>query len=392
MLRGASRLAALAAVAAVPLGAVLAATTALAGDEPVAAVQPAVGALPEWRAPGGRLMLRGVATPDQEVAVRVGKSVVGRTTAGPRGRFRFEVRVPRRPGRYGVVVESAGLAQLAGVVRVRPLTLAAVGDVNLDGAAPDAWTSVAPVLRKADLAVANLECAVSQRGTAAVGKEFTFRGPPAALRVVAAAGIDAVSVANNHAVDFGREALVDTLAAARKAHIRVAGGGKDIAAARRPVLLTAGGLRIALLGYSDVRPLGFDAAAGVPGTAPAFPELIAPDVRAARKRADAVVVYFHWGEELMTLPTLRQRELAATALGAGAAVVLGAHPHVLQPVEGPGPRRLVAWSLGNFVFAAQSPGTTATGILLVALGADGVRGARLVPARIEGTRPVLIRG
>src|SRR5215211_7573342 len=151
---GRSRLAVLAAVAAVSLGAVLAASTALAGDEPVAAVQPAAGALPDWRAPGGRLMLRGLATPDQEVAVRVGDAIAGRTTAGPRGRYRFEVRMPRRPGRYGVVVTSAGLEQLAGVVRVRPLTLAAVGHVNLDGAAPDAWTSVAPILRKADLAVA----------------------------------------------------------------------------------------------------------------------------------------------------------------------------------------------------------------------------------------------
>jgi poly-gamma-glutamate synthesis protein (capsule biosynthesis protein) len=388
--RGSSRLAVLAALAAVPFGAVLAATAALAGDEPVAAVQPVVGALPDWRAPGGRLMLRGVATPGQEVAVRVGHSVAGRTTAGPRGRLRFEVRMPRRPGRYGVVVSSAGLDELAGVVRVRPVSLAAVGDVNLDGAVADAWTSVAPVLGKADLAIANLVCSVSERGVAAVGKEYTFRGPPAALRSVAAAGIDAVTVANNHSVDFGRDAFLDTLAAARAAHIKVAGGGRDLAAARRPAMLGAGGLRIALLGYSDVRPLGFDAGAGVPGTSPAFPELIAADVRAARKRADAVVVYFHWGEELMTLPTLRQRDLAATALDAGADVVLGAHPHVLQPVEHPGPRKLVAWSLGNFVFAAQSPGTTSTGILLVALGADGVQGERLVPALIEGTRPVLV--
>lgn len=184
MRRGSSRLAVLAALAAVPLGAVLAATAALAGDDPVAAAQPVVGALPEWRAPGGRLTLRGVATPDEEVAVRVGRTVVGRTTAGLRGRFRFEVRVPRRPGRYGVVVESAGLAELAGVVRVRPLTLAAVGDVNLDGSADDAWTRVAPILRRADLAVANLECVVSDRGFP-VPKEFNFRGPPAALREVA---------------------------------------------------------------------------------------------------------------------------------------------------------------------------------------------------------------
>jgi poly-gamma-glutamate capsule biosynthesis protein CapA/YwtB (metallophosphatase superfamily) len=79
-----------------------------------------------------------------------------------------------------------------------------------------------------------------------------------------------------------------------------------------------------------------------------------------------------------------------SALAAGGAVVLGAHPHVLQPVERPDRFRLVAWSLGNFVFAANSPGTTSTGILLVHLALDGVRGARLVPVRIEGVRPSLL--
>ena len=186
------------------------------------------------------------------------------------------MRAPLRTGRYGVVVESAGLERPAGEIRVRPLTLAAVGDVNLDGAAADSWTSVAPMLRKADLAVANLECSVSERGVRGrqgVHLPLRRRRRCAAWR---AAGIDAVTVANNHSLDYGRDAFLDTLAAARAAHVKAAGGGRDLAAARRPVILTSGGLRVALLGYSDVRPYGFDAGLDGAGAAPAFPQRSPP--------------------------------------------------------------------------------------------------------------------
>jgi poly-gamma-glutamate synthesis protein (capsule biosynthesis protein) len=278
---------------------------------------------------------------------------------------------------------------------VRPLVLAAGGDVNLGDRIGSAiattgphrpWARVAPLLRAADLAVVNLECAVSDRGSP-VAKEYTFRGPPGALAGVARAGVDAVSVANNHSLDYGAEAFLDTLARARRAGVEPVGGGAGLAAARRPVFFELGGLRVALLGYSDVRPLGFDAAAGKPGAARAAPGWIRDDVARARRRADVVVVFFHWGTELARRPDVRQRKFADAAIGAGATVVLGAHPHVLQPLERRG-GRIIAWSLGNLVFGAESPGTTETGILLVRLGVDGAHSAELVPARIHGFTPV----
>ena len=126
---------------------------------------------------------------------------------------------------------------------VRPLVLAAVGDVNLGdrtalaisahGAAYP-WTGMAPLLRTADLAVANLECAVSVRGIPAGGKEYTFRAHPGALAAVGRAGIDVVSLANNHSVDYGGDALLDTIRHARRAGIATVGGGADLADARRP--------------------------------------------------------------------------------------------------------------------------------------------------------------
>ncbi|MGH3007749.1 MAG: CapA family protein, partial [Gaiellaceae bacterium] len=215
--------------------------------------------------------------------------------------------------------------------------------------------------------------------------------PPYALRAAASfAGVDVVSLANNHSLDYGRTAFRDTIRHARRFGIAPMGGGADLRLARRPAILVRGNLRVAFLGFSDVRPLGFDAGASRPGATPAFPEYIRPDVRAARRRADVVVVYFHWGAERATTPSLRQRSFAQIALDAGAHVVLGSHPHVLQPIERKR-KRLVAWSLGNFVFPAHSPGTERTGILRLELGAHGVIGHGFRRARIHGVQPRLAR-
>jgi poly-gamma-glutamate synthesis protein (capsule biosynthesis protein) len=285
-----------------------------------------------------------------------------------------------------------------GTLVVRALRLAAVGDVTpgegvsetiADTGIGYPWSSVGPVLRSADIATANLEGVISSGGSPAPYRQYHFRGNQGLLAGAAhKAGIDVVTVANNHSLDYGPGALLDTLRAARAAGIRTVGGGADLSAARRPAIIRAGGLRVAILGYSDVRPLGSDAGPTSPGTARADAAAIEADVRRARKLADLVVVWFHWGAELQTEPDLRQREFAAAALDAGATVVLGAHPHVLQPVERRG-RRLVAWSLGNFVFPSGAPATRQTGILIVDLNARGVGGVRLEPATIHGFRPEL---
>ena len=128
----------------------------------------------------------------------------------------------------------------------------------------------------------------------------------------------------------------------------------------------------------------------MPGTAFASPENIRAAVRAARRRADVVIASFHWGVERQTQETLRQRALAHAALAAGADAVIAAHPHVLQPVRRPSPHRLIAYSLGNFVWAAVSPLTTRTGILRVRLSTRGVEGATLLAAVIAGSRPRLL--
>jgi len=361
--------------------------------------------LPSWRAPGGLLVIRGTAAPAETVTLFVGTNQ-RTTTAGDEGTFRFRFRAPWAPGRYSVALEVPRdpIVRIElGRLRVRPLSIAAVGDVNLGDRPGTAiatygvrypWLSVAPVLRAADIAIANLECSVSTRGYPVPGKQYTFRGKPSSLRAMARyAGVDVVTLANNHTLDYGRLAFADTLSYAHEYGMKTIGGGRNLDVARRPALFRLGGIRVALLGYSDVRPLGFDAGPTWSGTAPAFPSYISSDARRAKNRgADVVVVYFHWGNERAFSPNSRQRSLAAVAFDAGATIVLGAHPHVLQPIE-PRRRRLVAWSLGNFVFGANSPGTESTGILRLRMGQGGLRYYSFRRARIGGVfgiQPILL--
>jgi poly-gamma-glutamate synthesis protein (capsule biosynthesis protein) len=349
-----------------------------------------------WRAPGVRVTVRGWGPADGTVVLRERNHVVATTTAGPRGRFRLGF-ATLRAGRYPLSVAAAGETLSAGTVRIRPVTLAAVGDITfgeqvgptlarLGGRYP--WTSVAPLLSSADLTIGNLETAVSLRGAPAA-KQYTFRGAPWMLRPVHSyAGFDVLTLANNHAVDFGRAALLDTVHAVRAAGMEPTGAGANAWLARRPPIETRGGLRIAFLGYSDVNPPGFPAMSAAPGTAQADPAAIAADVHAALRRADVAVCFFHWGVELRALPDSRQKELALACLRAGASVVLGAHPHVFGPIVRPSRHTLVAWTLGNFVFPSGST-TASTGILQVRLGRNGVEGYTKTPVTIEGFRPTI---
>ena len=385
------------AAAAATMGALAFTTTSAQPRAAVAVAALTITSKPAgWRAPGAAVTVGGFAGSGARVVLRADGRVVASTIAGKLGRYRLRF-VPRVAGRLTLVVQSAGVLRPAGRLDVRPLSLDAVGDVTFGeqvgpalaahgGSYP--WTFVGATLRDADITIGNLETAVSTRGVAAV-KQFTFRGPPAALVPMrAVAGFDVLTLANNHTVDFGRDALLDTLKAVHAAGIRTIGAGASDLQARRPAVVEAGGLRVAFLGYSDVNPYGFTATSTSPGTAKADVAAITSDVHAALRGADVAVCFFHWGTELHPDPDSRQQRFAAACLNAGAKLVLGAHPHVLGGVATPTPHSLVAWTLGNFVF--PSGGVTGrTAILHVALGADGVRGYRLVPVRIDGFRPRL---
>jgi poly-gamma-glutamate synthesis protein (capsule biosynthesis protein) len=274
-----------------------------------------------------------------------------------------------------------------------PITLAFGGDVHFEahvGALlrhpDDALASLRPYLATADVAMVNLETAITGRGTAQP-KEFRFRTSPVALRALDAAGVDVVTMANNHAVDFGRVGLTDTLAARRASPIAVVGVGVNAADAYAPAILQVKGRRVAVIGASQLMDwtlqnfAATERSAGIAGAQPAARLLDA--VRAARAKADVVVVYLHWGTERMTCPQASQRDLARQLSAAGADVVVGAHPHVTQGAGWLG-RTFVDYSLGNFVWYSRNSGpSTSTGVLTLTLEGRRVTASRWTPLRIS---------
>ena len=282
----------------------------------------------------------------------------------------------------------------------RPVTLVFTGDILLAGRVGEAiqkegastpFEGVQKVLAGADLAIGNLECALGTTGEAA-DKEYTFRARPESAEALRAAGIDAVTLANNHSVDYGPGALVETLAALRKHKVAVIGAGKDSAEARRFLLTTAGSppMKIAVLAFSNMLPTDFYAQRNRAGTNPAWPSRIEADVAAADRQADLVVVLFHWGDELSPTPSKSQRYLAGVAAEAGADLVVGHHPHVLQGMERRG-HTLIAYSLGNFVFPSRGAAKE-TAMLRYTIRPDGTALAEMIPCRIDGFRPRLAAG
>jgi poly-gamma-glutamate synthesis protein (capsule biosynthesis protein) len=231
-----------------------------------------------------------------------------------------------------------------------------VGDLMLDdgpgrtiAAGGDPLAAFDAVLRDADFSLGNLEVPVATTGKPLENKIFSFRADPAAMRVLRGR-FHALSVANNHSGDYGAEAFLETLAHVKQAGIHGFGGGRDLAEAHAPLWLEKHGLRIAVLAYNEFKPRRFEAGADRPGIAWSEDSQVLADIRAARRAgADVVIPFMHWGWEREPEPTQRQRHLARLMIDAGAAAVVGGHPHVTQGADVYKGRPII-WSLGNFVF------------------------------------------
>jgi len=236
-------------------------------------------------------------------------------------------------------------------------------------------------LGAADLAVVNLETAITTRGTPAP-KRFHFRAPPSALDALASVGVDAVSLANNHAVDYGRVGLTDTLAAREDAPVPVVGIGRNATDAYAPAYLDARGVTVAVIAATQVPDwtlATWPASSSRPGiaSASATARLVAA-VRAARRRAGVVVVYLHWGTDYTTCPDAAQQATAKALARAGADVIVGAHAHRVQGAGWLG-RSYVAYGLGNFVWWRSAEPDSRTGVLTLTLEGRRVVRARWTP-------------
>ncbi len=239
---------------------------------------------------------------------------------------------------------------------IHPVSILFAGDIMLDGgpghlvtSGGDPFAQVAPWLRESDLTIGNLECAVVDAGEA-VYKPYTFKGPKAALPLLKKY-FSAVSLANNHSGDWGKVGFASELKLLREAKLPWFGGGSNVKEAHRPLILTSHGRRIAFLGYNDFPPRSFAAGRNSPGTAWLVEKEVVEDIHAARAegKADLVLLFLHWGDELEPTASPEQQLLARRLIEQGADAVIGSHPHVTQGVEWYKGHPVV-YSLGNFVF------------------------------------------
>lgn len=268
-------------------------------------------------------------------------------------------------------------------------TLLAGGDVLMDRSEPagrDPFATLVPALADADIAVVNVEMAVAAGGEPEPRKEFTFRAPPSAAATMATAGVDVGNLGNNHALDFGRDALLETIANLRNAGVTPVGAGADAGEAYAPAVFEIGDagderVSVAVLGASRVLPAGWPVGSS-PGVATARGEALVEAVRAAALAHDVVVVTVHWGVELDPCPNETEVALADELVGAGATVVLGHHPHVLQPVVERG-GGLVAYSLGNLVWHPRSGAAGETGLLEVRFVGSRLAGFTFHPHQLD---------
>jgi poly-gamma-glutamate synthesis protein (capsule biosynthesis protein) len=224
-------------------------------------------------------------------------------------------------------------------------------------------------LGAADLAMVNLETAITGRGTK-IGKEFHFRAPASALETLASAGIDAVSMANNHGADYGAVGLRDTLAAKRTSPIPIVGIGANQAEAFAPATLEAKGLRVAVFGASQVYEMtlaNWSADEDSPGIASAAPTgRLRRAVEKAAQSHDLVVVFMHWGLDYQTCPDGLSASTAQTLADAGADVVVGGHSHRVNGAGWLG-SSYVAYGLGNFVWWRSREPDSRTGVLTLSV-------------------------
>jgi poly-gamma-glutamate capsule biosynthesis protein CapA/YwtB (metallophosphatase superfamily) len=255
-----------------------------------------------------------------------------------------------------------------------------------------AWgfDQVRNLTKDADVFVVNLECPFTEHAQK-IAKNFNFKARPELVAALLSGGVDVVSLANNHMLDYGPEGLFDTLNTLDTHGVAHFGAGRSLSAAREPALVKRNGLTVAFLGYfflgdRNIEPPEVIALEGQPGVAGHFNDITAlrkmmeVDIKAARKKADHVIPYFHWGREGFSTVEPYQTELAHLAIDLGASAVIGSHPHVLQGIElyrG----KVIAYSLGNFVFGGNwNPKDKRTALLELSITKTAISVTRVIPA------------
>ena len=277
-------------------------------------------------------------------------------------------------------------------VTAEPLVIHAVGDIMLAGSGEKTYRKVGydypfaatrEILQQGDIVIGNLESPLASSGVEFTHKKFRFKTEPKAAQALRSAGFTHLSLANNHILDFGAEGLKETLAALDANAILYAGAGMNLAAARTAGMTVVKGVTVAFLSYSLTYPEEFFAGTEKAGTAPGYASFFTADITRAKNHADCVIVSFHWGGEGEDMPKPYQVAAAHRAVDAGADIVIGHHPHVLQGIESYN-NGVIFYSLGNFAFGSTSKNAAVSMIARVTF--DGsVREVEIIPLNVLNT-------
>lgn len=286
------------------------------------------------------------------------------------------------------------------------VTMTFAGDILFDtnyaimgavGAGGDISKGVTPEvierMQAADIMMLNNEFAYSNRGMPIEEKQFTFRAKPETAAYLNDMGVDIVSLANNHAYDYGPDALTDTLDILRETGIPYVGAGRDIGEARRPVYYIVGDIKIAFVSATQIERLDMPDTKEATETSPGVfrcwnGEKLLETIREAAANSDFVVAYIHWGTENVAELDWAQLKQAPELVAAGADLIIGDHPHCLQPI-GVIQGVPVIYSLGNFWFNSK---TLDTGMVEVVIDETGIVSYQFIPCLQSGCRTTLLQG
>lgn len=241
------------------------------------------------------------------------------------------------------------------------------------------FEKIKPFFDKADLIFGNLESPISNSGKL-VGSLYPLRADPRVVSGLKYAGFNVMSVANNHAFDYGPEAFSDTLSNLKNAGIAYTGGGENFKQASQGAILNIKGIKVIVLAYTDLLPKKWSATDNQSGFNYLDKEQMTKDISLAKKKSDLVIVSFHWGREYETKANDRQKDFAKAAVNAGASLVVGHHPHIVQELSKIN-KVFVAYSLGNFVFDQNFSKETKTGLMLKVIIKD---------KKIESVEPYVV--
>ncbi len=274
-----------------------------------------------------------------------------------------------------------------------PVSLVFVGDIY-----PDAFLSsydatgmadlmsedCLELLKGADIAIGNHEFAFSTRGEPQ-DKQYVHRTDPKYISILTDMGMDVMTLANNHALDYGTDALLDTIETLKNAGIAYIGAGANYSEAKALKTVEVKGKTFGFLAASRVIPnTSWNAKEGTPGMFTAYDDTaLREEIRNAKTVCDVVLVYFHWGTQRVEMPEDYQHEMAKRCIDAGADAIIGTHPHILQGVEYYQGRPIV-YSLGNFLYG----NTAETAILKMVVGKDNQMELSFVPYERQGKKLV----